>query len=67
MIAIIAMMVYSVVAEIPMKPFLDADFLLHGDTAKRLFHNFAAGRPIYDYHNHLSPRVLWEVKLWQEQ
>ncbi|MBQ9239510.1 MAG: glucuronate isomerase [Treponema sp.] len=50
-----------------MKPFLDADFLLHGDTAKRLFHNFAAGRPIYDYHNHLSPRVLWEVKLWQEQ
>lgn len=38
-----------------MKPFLDTDFLLHSKTAQRLFHEFAAGLPIIDYHCHLNP------------
>ena len=39
-----------------MKPFLDQDFLLTTDTAKRLYHGIAAACPIIDYHCHLNPR-----------
>lgn len=38
--------------------FITDDFLLHGDTARRLYHGFAADAPILDYHCHLSPRDL---------
>ena len=38
--------------------FITDDFLLHGDTARRLYHGFAADCPIYDYHCHLSPRDI---------
>ena len=38
--------------------FLDEDFLLTTDIARRLYHNVAAGLPIYDYHCHLSPADL---------
>jgi len=41
-----------------MKPFLDADFLLQTPTAERLYHEYAAGLPIIDYHNHLSPEEV---------
>jgi glucuronate isomerase len=36
-----------------MKPFLDKQFLLHTETAKKLYHDFAEGMPIIDYHCHL--------------
>ncbi|MEO6134660.1 MAG: glucuronate isomerase [Ginsengibacter sp.] len=36
-----------------MKAFLDKDFLLHSETAKKLYHDFAKDLPIIDYHNHL--------------
>ncbi|HVV55834.1 MAG TPA: glucuronate isomerase [Mucilaginibacter sp.] len=36
-----------------MKAFLDENFLLQGETAKRLYHDYAAGMPIIDYHCHL--------------
>ena len=36
-----------------MKDFLDADFLLQTDTAKRLYNDFAKEMPIIDYHCHL--------------
>lgn len=36
-------------------PFLDDNFLLTNDTARRLYHDVAAGCPIYDYHCHLDP------------
>ena len=36
-----------------MKDFLDADFLLQTDTAKRLYNGFAKEMPIIDYHCHL--------------
>ena len=35
--------------------FISQDFLLQNETAKRLYHDFAADQPIIDYHNHLSP------------
>ena len=36
-----------------MKPFLDENFLLQTETAKRLYHEYAEGMPIFDYHCHL--------------
>ena len=43
-----------------MKAFLDRDFLLNTETARRLYHEAAEGLPIIDYHCHLSPREIWE-------
>ena len=31
-----------------MKKFMDKDFMLHNDTAKKLYHDFAADMPIFD-------------------
>lgn len=45
-----------------MKAFMDRDFLLTTDTAKRLFHDVAEGLPIYDYHCHLDPKEIYEDK-----
>jgi glucuronate isomerase len=36
-----------------MKRFLDENFLLETETAKRLYHDFAKQQPIIDYHCHL--------------
>src|SRR5579862_9974361 len=41
-------------------PFINDNFLLTNDTAKRLFHNHAASQPILDYHNHLPPKDIAE-------
>ena len=41
-----------------MKQFMDADFLLETDTAKALYHNFAAITPILDYHCHINPKEI---------
>lgn len=38
-----------------MKNFLDQDFLLQTETAKKLYHEFASEMPIIDYHCHLPP------------
>lgn len=38
--------------------FLNDDFLLHSQSAKTLYHDYAKHQPIYDYHCHLSPQVL---------
>ena len=43
-----------------MKAFMDRDFLLRSETARRLYHELAEGLPIIDYHCHLSPREIWE-------
>ncbi len=43
-----------------MKRFMDDDFILENDTAKRLFHEFSEDLPIIDYHCHLSPREIYE-------
>jgi glucuronate isomerase len=41
-----------------MKSFLNEDFLLETKTAQRLYHDFAAGLPIIDYHCHLPPEQI---------
>lgn len=39
--------------------FLDDDYLLTTDLAKELFHNYAEGMPIVDYHCHLHPEEIY--------
>jgi glucuronate isomerase len=41
-----------------MKPFISDDFLLSTPQARALYDSYAAGRPIVDYHCHLSPKDL---------
>lgn len=43
-----------------MQPFLGDDFLLENETARQLYHHFAAMMPIIDYHSHLDPRAIYE-------
>lgn len=43
-----------------MKSFINEDFLLETDTARRLYHEFSEGRPIIDFHCHLSPSMIAE-------
>lgn len=43
-----------------MKAFMDKDFLLSTDTAKALFHNYAEGAPVLDYHCHINPKEIYE-------
>ena len=41
-----------------MKPFMDENFLLQSETAKKLYHEHAAKMPIIDYHCHLIPKMV---------
>ena len=43
-----------------MQAFMDKDFLLTTETAKRLYHNTAAQCPVMDYHCHINPREIYE-------
>ena len=43
-----------------MKAFMDKDFLLETETARHLFHDYAAKMPLADYHCHLSPKEIYE-------
>jgi glucuronate isomerase len=43
-----------------MKEFLTEDFLLSNATAQRLYRQFAAPQPIFDYHCHLNPKDIAE-------
>ncbi len=43
-----------------MKTFLDEDFLLHSDSARKLYHDYAEDLPIIDYHCHLPPEQIAE-------
>lgn len=56
-----------------MKPFMNEEFLLTTQTASTLFHRYAENCPIIDYHNHLSPKDIYErrrynnlTELWLE-
>jgi glucuronate isomerase len=40
--------------------FLNKDFLLHTETAIKLYEQYASGCAIADYHNHLSPKDIAE-------
>src|SRR5215469_4766087 len=39
-------------------PFIHDNFLLGTKTARRLYHDYAANEPIFDYHCHLSPHDI---------
>lgn len=43
---------------------MDEDFLLATETAKSLYHNYAAKTPIIDYHCHVSPREIYEDRAY---
>jgi len=45
-----------------MKPFMDQDFLLNTEAAKKLYFDFAADLPIIDYHCHIDPQEICEDK-----
>ena len=49
-----------------MKPFMDRDFLLETETARHLFHDYAEGLPLIDYHCHISPREIWEDRRFRD-
>jgi glucuronate isomerase len=40
--------------------FINDNFLLTNETARRLYHHHAAAQPILDYHNHLPPKDIAE-------
>lgn len=43
-----------------MKEFMNEDFLLTTETARRLYHDYAETMPIFDFHNHLSAQEIYE-------
>lgn len=48
-----------------MKAFMDKDFLLDTDTAKMLYHDYAAKMPIIDYHCHINPQEIAEDRKFE--
>ena len=51
---------------IPMKQFMDKDFLLETNTAKHLYHEYAANLPLIDYHCHLNPQEIYEDRHFED-
>lgn len=45
-----------------MKRFLDENFLLETKSSQILYHKYAEKEPIFDFHNHLSPKEIFENK-----
>ena len=44
--------------------FIHEDFLLESKSAKVLYHDYVKELPIIDYHNHLSPKAIYEDKIY---
>ena len=49
-----------------MQTFLNEDFLLSTDAARKIYHKFAEDQPIIDYHCHVSPKEIWEDKRFSD-
>lgn len=45
--------------------FLNEDFMLKNETAKRLFHDHAEKLPLIDYHCHISPKEIYENRRYK--
>jgi glucuronate isomerase len=45
--------------------FINDSFLLHSETAKKIYIDFAKNEPILDYHNHLSPKDIAEDRQFE--
>ncbi len=48
-----------------MKAFMDKDFLLTTETAKKLYHEYAEVMPIVDYHCHINPQEIYEDRKFE--
>ena len=48
-----------------MKAFMDKDFLLETETARHLYHDYAAKMPLVDYHCHISPKEIYEDRRFE--
>ena len=48
-----------------MKKFMDEDFLLTTETAKKLYHEYAEVMPIIDYHCHINPKEIYEDRMFE--
>lgn len=48
-----------------MAPFMDENFLLRNEPARILYHDYAAGMPILDYHCHLNPQEIYENRQFE--
>ena len=46
------------------RPFINDDFVLNNETARSLYHGYAAEMPIIDYHCHLPPQEVAENQRW---
>ncbi len=44
---------------------MNSDFLLSTETARNLYHDYAAGMPIIDYHCHLDPKEIYEDRRFE--
>jgi len=40
--------------------FINENFLLQNEIAKKLYHEYIKGLPIYDYHCHINPKDIYE-------
>jgi glucuronate isomerase len=49
----------------PSRPFIHDDFLLQSTPARQLYHAYAAGMPIIDYHCHLPPADVAADRHWE--
>jgi glucuronate isomerase len=47
------------------KPLIHEDFLLGSEPARRLYHDYARGLPIFDYHCHLPVREIAENRRFE--
>ena len=45
--------------------FIHEDFLLDSEPARKLYHDYAAGLPIIDYHCHLIPQEIAADRRWE--
>lgn len=48
-----------------MKAFMNEGFLLTNEVASKLFHEYAEDCPIIDYHNHLSPKDIYNRRKYE--
>ena len=48
-----------------MKEFMNEEFLLTNEVASKLFHEYAEQCPIIDYHNHLSPKDIFNRRRYE--
>ena len=48
-----------------MTPFMNDNFLLKTESARILYHDYAAKMPIMDYHCHLNPQEIYENRRFE--